>query len=92
MHRDLKTENILINSSTRQLKIIDFGLAAFSNENPYIFAKCGTPGYIAPEIANLQDKSDAYDSICDVFSIGVIFHILLTKLPVFRGEKFKEIL
>ena len=38
------------------LKIVDFGLAAFIDEVPYIFPKCGTPGFVAPEIANLIDK------------------------------------
>ena len=39
----------------------------------YLFPKCGTPGYVAPEIANLVDKSSKYDKVCDVFSSGVIF-------------------
>ena len=43
MHRDLKPENILINPITRKVKIIDFGLAAFVDDSPYIFPKCGTP-------------------------------------------------
>jgi len=23
----------------------------------FLFAKCGTPGYVAPEIANMMDKT-----------------------------------
>lgn len=59
MHRDLKPENILFGRSGNQmiLKIVDFGLAAFADEAPYIFPKCGTPGFVAPEIANLVDKT-----------------------------------
>lgn len=34
------------------LKIIDFGLAAYVNEENHVFPKCGTPGYISPEVAN----------------------------------------
>jgi calcium-dependent protein kinase len=58
MHRDLKPENILIikKSPKTILKIVDFGLATFCDEFPYIFPKCGTPGFVAPEIANLNDK------------------------------------
>ena len=55
MHRDLKPENLLFEEKNtyKGLKIVDFGLAAFSKDYPYIFPKCGTPGFVAPEIANL---------------------------------------
>lgn len=94
MHRDIKPENILFakKGSFSELKIVDFGLATFANESPYIFPKCGTPGFVAPEIANLQDKTQPYDVVCDMFSIGVIFHILLTGEAVFPGKKFNEVL
>jgi serine/threonine protein kinase len=42
----------------------------------YSFPKCGTPGYVAPEIANLKDLSFKYDKICDMFSVGCIFYKL----------------
>lgn len=38
------------------MKLVDFGLATDADEAPYIFPKCGTPGFVAPEIANLVDK------------------------------------
>lgn len=94
MHRDLKPENILFaqRGNFSELKIVDFGLATIVDEAPYIFPKCGTPGFVAPEIANLVDKSQPYGAICDVFSVGVIFHILLTGDSVFPGKKFNEVL
>jgi serine/threonine protein kinase len=60
MHRDLKLENILYSkkeTNSRILKIVDFGLGTFADESPYLFPKCGTPGFVAPEIANLVDKT-----------------------------------
>lgn len=33
--------------------IVDFGLAAFTEDLPYVHSKCGTPGYIAPELINM---------------------------------------
>lgn len=94
MHRDIKPENLLFakRGSTKELKLVDFGLSTFANEDPYIFPKCGTPGFVAPEIANLVDKSVKYDVVCDMFSVGVIFHILLTQEAVFPGKKFNEVL
>ena len=82
MHRDLKPENIMLQrkNDLGSLKIVDFGLATSTDVDKYIinitrflFPKCGTPGYVAPEIANLIDKSIKYDKVCDIFSAGVIF-------------------
>ena len=58
------------------LRIVDFGLATSTNVTNYPFPKCGTPGYVAPEIANLKDLTYKYDKICDLFSVGCIFYKL----------------
>lgn len=57
--------------------IVDFGLAEFQSNEKYVFTKCGTPGYVAPEIANYKENvTPVYDVKCDLFSVGVIFHAL----------------
>ncbi len=60
MHRDLKPENILFKekNNLNTLKISDFGLANFEagNKTHCIYFKCGTPGYVAPEIANINSS------------------------------------
>ena len=77
MHRDLKPDNILLEKGEK-VKIVDFGLATFIDVPEYIFKKCGTPGYIAPEVFKYdqKDPSTAYDDRCDVFSAGCIFSFL----------------
>lgn len=97
MHRDLKPENMILKDKEKlefsQLKLVDFGLATFVNVDEYLFKRCGTPGYVAPEIINApSDQNVHYTPKCDVFSAGIIFYILLTGKSPFSGKSFSEIL
>ena len=61
IHRDLKPENILLKSNINpEPVIIDFGLGCYSGWSNLIYTKCGTPGYVAPEIFLIKkdDESD----------------------------------
>jgi calcium/calmodulin-dependent protein kinase I len=53
------------------LKISDFGLARFMNQDLMTTA-CGTPGYVAPEVL----KGTGYGKEVDYWSIGVIIYIM----------------
>lgn len=97
MHRDLKPENMILKSKNYfenlDLKIVDFGLSSFCDEKDYLFKRCGTPGYVAPEIINSSSKDSVkFSPKVDIFSAGVIFYILLTGKAAFRGKTFQEIL
>lgn len=54
VHRDIKLENILISSiedrAEFDIRIADFGLAIFTPEDDRVSGKCGSPGYVAPEV------------------------------------------
>lgn len=92
MHRDLKPENILLRKEGDfDCVIADFGLAQISNEE-YMFVRCGTPGYVAPEVVNLKDLKAKYSPICDLFSVGVIFHLLALRKSPFPGKEYDEVL
>jgi calcium-dependent protein kinase len=54
--------------------------------------RCGTPGFVAPEIINIRDMTTKSDPISDVFSAGIIFHHLLFGFSIFEGKKYNEIL
>ena len=77
MHRDLKPENILFrNTNSMECVIADLGLGTRSDLKEYLFVRCGTPGYVAPEVVNIKDMNVTYDPVCDVFSLGLIFFTL----------------
>lgn len=81
MHRDIKLENLFLDS-TGNLKVGDFGFAKFGDES---FTKLGSHNTMAPEIfLNLNNHSRKYNDKCDLWSIGVVFHIMLFgKKPYF---------
>lgn len=78
IHRDLKLENILIRikNGKREFVLSDFGLAIWAGENNPIFYKCGTPGYIAPEVLASDGEKIPFTHVSDIFSLGVIAHLV----------------
>lgn len=68
----------------------DFGLASKVNLSKYLLERCGTPGYVAPEVANFK-TGDRLSAKCDMFSLGVIFHILLCRTHLFNGTNCDEV-
>jgi serine/threonine protein kinase len=93
MHRDMKPENVMIRNTKqgyRELVIVDFGLAEFVQQDRYLLEKCGTPGYVAPEVAHFK-QGDRLTAKCDVFSLGVIFHLLTCRSHLFEGSSSDEV-
>lgn len=92
MHRDLKPENLILASKEddKNVMLADFGLATFVDIEPQnqLFTRCGTPGYVAPEV--LDDMP--YTEKVDIFSAGVIMYIILTGCSPFFGKSYNEIL
>lgn len=100
IHRDLKPSNIMFKKSgvstlCNTIKLADFGLSTIATKDSnLLFRRCGTPGFIAPEVVNFDREKDTAEKCenCDIYSAGVIFFfMLLGRLP-FQGESFKEIL
>ena len=71
-HRDLKLENILIDSNLT-FKLIDLGLSASGNLRE-VTGAVGSPSYVAPEVL----EEFVYDGTkVDIFSMGVLLFIIV---------------
>ncbi|MDZ8025869.1 MAG: AAA family ATPase [Nostoc sp. DedQUE11] len=84
IHKDIQPQNILINSNTVQIKIIDFSIASrLSRENQIVNDLNlleGSLAYMSPEQTGRMNRSIDYRT--DFYSLGVTFYEMLTrKLP-----------
>ncbi|KAL1521685.1 hypothetical protein AB1Y20_021340 [Prymnesium parvum] len=88
-HRDLKPENILLKrhaDGSITIKVADFGLSTLMQTGHMLSTACGSPHYVAPEILNFNGEARYDGRESDVWSLGVILHVLLIyKLP-FEAE------
>ncbi len=83
IHRDIKTENIMITKDNR-LKIMDFGLAKLKNNLGITKTRTsvGTLSYMSPE----QTQGISVDQRSDIWSLGVVFYEILTGELPFKSE------
>ena len=88
-HRDIKPENILIlDKETLQVCFADLGLACRSTDIKSIMLKCGTPGYVDPDVL----KGKKFSAKSDIFSLGSLLFNLISGRLMFSGQTAKEIL
>nr|XP_014341981.1 PREDICTED: ribosomal protein S6 kinase alpha-5 [Latimeria chalumnae] len=88
IYRDIKLENILLDSSGHVV-LTDFGLSKefLVDENERAYSFCGTIEYMAPEIVRGGDTG--HNKAVDWWSLGVLTYELLTGASPFTvdGEK-----
>ena len=94
VHRDMKPDNIRVvidEDGIERPKILDFGVAKFiagdagemtGGLKTKTGIVLGTPKYMAPE----QIRGEAIDGRADVYSVGAMFHEMLTGKPPFEAQ------
>ncbi len=87
IHYDIKPSNVLV-SDEGQVKVLDFGLAAVKSIEPGEW-KGGTPGYMAPELA---DSDTLVDHRSDLYSLGIMAYQLFCRQLPFHATSMSDIL
>lgn len=86
-HRDIKLENIIINSR-ENIKLIDFGFCCASPPDTRLRVFCGTPSYMSPEIVQRRDYAGPPT---DVWATGILFYAMLCGRFPFKGKDTKDL-
>jgi len=84
VHRDLKPANIMVNRQ-RQVKVMDFGVAALARDSMGRLAMTntivGTPAYMAPE-----QEQGVVCAVSDVYAMGIcLYEMVSGELPFSGG-------
>ncbi len=93
VHRDVKPDNILVNSAG-EVRLIDFALAAqiktglFSRMFHRRKRAMGTRSYMSPE----QIRGELLDARADIYSFGCSAYEVVTSRPPFRGSSNLDLL
>lgn len=89
-HRDVQPSNILLvpveGREDLDVRIIDFGIAAYSDSMHNRDVLAGTPAYMSPDTANgLQFTEQS-----EVYALGCVMFEMLTGRPPFLGDTALE--
>ena len=93
MHKDINPANIVLNPTTGQVKLVDFGISTVLDretptfKNPNVLE--GTLPYISPEQTGRMNRPLDYRT--DFYSLGVTFYELLTGQLPFESDEPLEL-
>lgn len=74
VHRDIKAENVLLKREDCAI-VADFGLATWITDEVQMARRCGSIGYVAPEVC----LGTPYSFKVDVFGAGIVLYFMLSK-------------
>jgi len=87
IHRDLKAENLLLDSNMN-VKIADFGFSNQFSPGQRLNTWCGSPPYAAPEL--FQGKEYSGPEV-DIWSLGVVLYVLVCGGLPFDGSTLAKL-
>lgn len=87
MHRDIKPQNVLVDTKKQQVFVCDFGSAKrFGGGEPNASYICSRY-YRAPE---LLLGNELYEAHIDIWSVGCVMAEMFLGIPLFIGENTKD--
>lgn len=88
IHRDIKPDNIMVETSTDRALVTDFGIALGRHDDARGGEAIGTARYMSPE----QACGEPVDARSDLYSLGGTFFYALSGRPPFDGRTLPAIL
>jgi len=87
IHRDVKLDHIYLRSEKTDLVLGGFGSACRLSDAKRRYSEAGTLGYTPPEVIQRNLWSEA----ADMFSVGVVFYIVVSCTKPFGGSRPPEL-
>jgi hypothetical protein len=90
VHRDLKPGNLFVErvGARELIKVLDFGIAQWTEGEHSTTGVSGTPAYMAPE----QARGHAIDHRCDLYALGAVLYACLSGRAPYLGSGLQVML
>jgi [calcium/calmodulin-dependent protein kinase] kinase len=86
IHKDIKLDNILFDSTTGEVKLSDFTVSRSEiDQDTKLFDCEGTPSFTAPE-CTVVEKEGYFPRPADIWSFGVCIYTYVAAIVPFYGD------